>query len=536
MSPAGRASADYYGEALAEIAERIRALAASGRLTRDDVERLKMEVARRRSLQRVPSNSEVAALLDDGLRRMLAPRPTRRLSGIVTVSVAAKPHDCPPKARCIYCPGGAAAGTPKSYTEESPAVIQASRLGYDPRAQVVERLSVLERLGHPTSKVECIVVGGTFPYYPKEYQLEFIKGIFEGLNGRSASSLEEAMLANETSEHRCVGLTVETRPDYCAEEHVDLMLSYGVTRVEIGVQALDENVLRRVGRGHGLQEVARAIRVAKDAGLKVGVHMMPCLPGRTREDDLRDVERLFEEEQYRPDMLKIYPTLVIRGTPLHLMYQKGLYRPCTEEEVLELLVRALSKLPPWVRVMRVQRELPPSSVVAGPRMTGLRHLALLEMARRGLRCTEIRCREVGRRGIRPSEAERFRLVRRDYAASGGLESFLSFEDDEGRLAGFLRLRRPSPLAHRPEVAGRAVALVRELRVYGPEVDVGRHDGEGWQHRGIGRALMAEAERIASDEWGAEEVLVTSAVGTREYYRKLGYARKGPYMAKVVSNR
>ncbi len=520
-----------YRAALVELALEVERMAASGELRREKLERLKLEVARKYSLDRVPSNSELAALLRGRARRLVASRPSRRLSGIVTVTVAAMPYDCPPNARCIYCPGGPREGTPKSYVRESPSVIQASRSGYDPRAQVEERISTLERLGHPTSKVEVIVVGGTFLYYPPSYQVDFIKGIFEGLNGRRASSLEEAMSENEKSAHRCVGLTVETRPDFCTERHVDLMLSYGVTRVEIGVQSLDDRTLLRIGRGHGVAEVRRAIRVAKDAGLKVGVHMMPCLPGRTLEDDVGDLLRLFEDESYRPDMLKIYPTLVLRGTPLQRMYERGLYKPCSEGEVLELLVRVLSSLPPWVRVMRVQREIPPYAVVAGPRTTGLRDLALKEIARRGLRCTEIRCREVGRAGVDPSELHRFGLARREYAASGGLEVFLSMEDEDGRVAGFLRLRRPSPLAHRPEVAGKGVALVRELRVYGSEVDVGDRDDGGWQHRGIGRALMEEAERVARDEWGLEEILVTSAVGTREYYRRLGYDRLGPYMAK-----
>jgi len=524
-----------YSAALAELAREVEALAASGRPDRlaERLERLKLEVARRHSLGRVPSNLELMGLLSEGARRLIAPRPSRRISGIVTATVAAAPHDCPPRARCIYCPGGTggAPPVPKSYTADSPAVIQAARLGYDPRRQVEGRISVLRRLGYPTSKVEVIIVGGTFPYYPAEYQLGFVKGIFDGLNGFESRSLEEAMAANERAAHRCVGLTVETRPDFCRERHVDLMLSYGTTRVEIGVQALDERVLRRIGRGHGLPEVFDAIRIAKDAGLKVGVHMMPCLPGRTREDDLRDLLELFRDDRYRPDMVKIYPTLVLEGTPLHEMYRRGLYEPCREEEVVELLARALPSMPPWVRVMRVQREIPPRAVVAGPKRTGLRDEALREISRRGLRCWEIRCREVGRERLDPSELARFGIVRRDYSASMGMEAFLSMEDEEGHLAGFLRLRLPSALAHRPEVSGARAAIVRELRVYGPEVDVGTRDPSGWQHRGIGRALMEEAERAARDEWGAEVLLVTSAVGTREYYRRLGYGRMGPYMAK-----
>jgi elongator complex protein 3 len=524
---------ERYRTALMEAAEEVERIASSGRLDRDCVERIKLEVARRYSLDRAPSSAELSSLLSYETRRLIAVRPSRRLSGIVTATVAAMPYDCPPNARCIYCPGGARMGTPKSYIEESPAVVQASRLGYDSRAQMEERLSVLGRLGYPTGKVEVIIVGGTFPHYPVEYQMRFVKGVFDGLNGFASGNLEEAMAANEHGAHRCVGLTVETRPDVCGKGHVDLMLSYGVTRVEVGVQTLDERTLTRIGRGHGTAAVVDAIRILKDAGLKVGVHMMPCLPGRTRDEDLEDIMKLFSDEAYRPDMLKIYPTLVLRGTPLHLMYERGLYEPCDEDDVVELLVRALASLPPWVRVMRIQREIPPYAVVAGPRTPGLRDRVLKEMARRGLTCTEIRCREVGREDVHPYMLERFRIVRRDYRASGGTEAFLSFEDDSAHVAGFLRLRRPSTSAHRPEIAGMDAAIVRELRVYGMEVDVGVRDEMGWQHRGIGKMLMDEAERLSRDEWGAEEMLVTSAVGTREYYRKLGYGRMGPYMAKRI---
>ncbi len=503
-------------------------------MTRDDVNGIKLEVARRYSLPRVPSNDELLRVAqDERLRRMLMRRPSRILSGIAVVTVAAKPYRCPTQAHCIYCPGGIRYGTPQSYTPESPSVIHASRYSYDPRKQVESHLAAFERRGYPTSKVEVVIVGGTFLYYPQDYREEFIRGIFEGLNGREHSSLEEAHSTNEISMHRCVGLTVETRPDFCREEHVDRMLSYGTTRVEIGAQILDDDVLRLVKRGHTVDDVVEAIRIAKDAGLKVGIHMMPCLPGSDREKDLKSFWKLFNDERFKPDMLKIYPTLVMKTAPLYRLYLKGRYDPCTTDEVVDLIIDVKRMVPPWLRIMRIQREIPPRAIVAGPNMGSLRQLVQEELKRRGLRCRCIRCREVGRNRIEPTKIGQFKLTRRMYHASEGREYFLSFEDDEERLAAFLRLRVPSVKAHRSEIKERPAAIVRELRVYGMTVDVGDRDVNGWQHRGLGRRLMVEAERIAREELGMDKLVVISAVGTRGYYRKLGYERDGPYMSKML---
>ena len=530
MIPAGERTmiAEIVGRLEYEIAER-------GEVTRDDVNRIKLDVARRYSPSRIPSNEELLRVArDERLRRILMRRPSRILSGIAVVTVAAKPYRCPNQAHCIYCPGGIRHGTPQSYTPESPSVIHASRLAYDPRMQVESHITALERRGYPTSKVEVVIVGGTFLYYPRDYQWMFIRGIFEGLNGREHSSLADAHAANEKSTHRCVGLAIETRPDFCKEKHVDLMLSYGTTRVEIGAQILDDDVLRLVRRGHTVEDVVEAIRIAKDAGLKVGVHMMPCLPGSDREKDLRSFRELFNDERFKPDMLKIYPTLVLKTAPLYWLYLKGKYKPCTTDEVVDLIIDVKRIVPPWLRIMRIQREIPPRAIIAGPNIGSLRQLIQEELKRRGLRCRCIRCREVGRNRVEPARIGEFKFTRRTYRASGGREYFLSFEDEDERLAAFLRLRMPSPRAHRPEISERPAAIVRELRVYGMTVDVGDREVDGWQHRGLGRRLMMEAERIAREELGVDKLVVISAVGTREYYRKLGYERDGPYMSKALT--
>lgn len=527
--------ADKYVLALKELADIL--VERRDELDKEEIGRLKIEISRKWRLGRVPSNSEIAQVVsDEQVRSLLLSRPSRVASGILTVTVAAKPYPCPPQAKCIYCPGGPAVNTPKSYVKESPSVIQGAKHGYDPREQVESKVRLYSKLGYPSTKIEVIVVGGTFLYYPVEYQYDFIKGVFDGLNSSSSSSLQEAHLINESSTHRCVGLTIETRPDFCKEEHVDLMLDYGVTRVEIGVQTLDDEVLEYVKRGHSVEDAVEAIRIARDAGLKIGVHMMPGLPRSSVEKDLESFRRLFYDEDFKPDTLKIYPTLVLESAPLYWLYKRGLYKPYSFREVVELLVRVKSIVPPWLRIMRIQREIPPNAIIDGPKLGNLRQVVLEELRKRGLRCRCIRCREVGRNSLTPEELTRFKLVKRVYDASGGREYFLSLEDERERIAGFVRVRLPSGRAHRPEVKNMPSVIVRELRVYGLVVDVGKRSTTGWQHRGLGRRLMSEVERLAFEELGVKKVVVISAVGTREYYRRMGYDREGPYMTKVLSEK
>ncbi|MGQ9478795.1 MAG: tRNA uridine(34) 5-carboxymethylaminomethyl modification radical SAM/GNAT enzyme Elp3 [Thermoproteota archaeon] len=497
------------------------------------IHRLKLRVSSLFRLERVPSNRDILACVPRGLREkvgeVLMVKPARSLSGVVVVAAMTMPMQCP-HGRCLYCPGGPSKDTPQSYTGLEPAAMRAIRNDYDAFRQVSERIRQLEEGGHVVQKAELIIMGGTFPAAPSDYQRSFVKGCFGALNGVVSKSLEEAHRLNESSGIRCVGLTVETRPDYCREEHVDAMLSMGVTRVEIGVQTLRDDVLKNVERGHTVEDTVRAFRVAKDAGLKIVVHMMPGLPGMSIEGSLEDFRKLYSDESFRPDMVKIYPTLVVEGTGLYEAWRRGEYRPLEDEEAAELVARILEITPPWVRVMRVQRDIPAHAIAAGVKKSNLRELAHRVMLSRGIRCRCIRCREAGF-SMKQADPNSIELIIRRYEASEGIEYFLSFEDYRNDiLLAYLRLRKPSPHAHRKEIKEAPSIIVRELKALGRAIPLGERWGESWQHRGLGARLMAEAEGIAVEE-GASKILVTSAVGVREYYRRLGYFFDGTYMVK-----
>jgi len=457
-------------------------------------------------------------------------KPVRSLSGVCVITAMVEPRPCP-HGRCVYCPGGPEWGTPQSYTGKEPASARALQCGYDPFLQVRSRVEQLEEIGHRVDKVELLLFGGTLTSYPREYLRWFVKECLDALAGSRHATLEEAQAEAERARVRVSDLGLETRPDRCGEGEVDLMLELGATRVELGVQAADEGLLREAGRGHGVREVEEATRAARDAGMAVVYHLMLGLPGSDPERDLESCRRVFEEEGFRPDAVKLYPTLVMPGTELHERWRRGEYLPYPLEELVDLLARIKSLVPPWVRIQRVQRDIPVNLPSAGPERGDLRALVQERMASLGLRCRCIRCREVGRFRGKLDEGELV-LVLREYRASGGEELFLSWEDPERDvLVALLRLRLPSPRAHRPELEGAAV--VREFHVYGPLVPVGERPPEGaWQHRGLGRALLEEAERLA-EERGRERVAVLSGIGVREYYRRLGYRREGPYMCREV---
>ncbi len=468
-------------------------------------------------------------------------RRSRVASGVAVVAVMAKPYPCP-HGRCIYCPGGGE--LPQSYVDASPVVVRAEKVGYDPYKQVWMRLKQIEGMGFKPSKVELIVMGGTFTATPLDYQEWFIKSCFDamndypdGSNSNRSSCLEEAHLKNERAEARCVALTIETRPDWAKEEHIDNMLRLGATRVEIGVQSIYEDVLMIIERGHTIEDVIEATRLLKDAGFKVCYHLMPGLPGSNFERDLEMFKRVFRESHFMPDMLKIYPTLVIEGTKLYEMWLRGEYRALEEDEAIELLVEAYQYIPRWVRIQHVQRDIPASYIKAGVRRRNLRQLVEMEIERRGLKNPDIRYREAGHvisRGIRPSY-DAVRILRTDYEASEGTEVFLSAEDVENDvLIGVLRLRIPSEKAHRWEV-DESTAMIREIHVYGIQVPIGEKPGKEAQHRGFGKALLMEAERIASEDFDKKKVLVISGVGARQYFRKRGYKKLNgsPYMIKII---
>jgi elongator complex protein 3 len=408
---------------------------------------------------------------------------------------------------------------------------------FDPYLQVKSRIEQLQAIGHKVDKAELIIMGGTFPATPLDYQAWFIQRCLDAFAGKESFSLEEAEKNAETSGIRNVGITVETRPDWAKEAHVDAMLWMGVTRVELGVQNPSDDIYRLVGRKHSVQDVVEATRIMKDAGLKIVYHLMPGLPGSSFEGDLGVFRKVFVNSAFMPDMVKIYPCLVLKGTKAYDWYRKGAYKPYSNEEAARLIVEVKKFLPSWVRVMRVQRDIPAGLIVAGVNRSNLRQLVQQRLREQGLRCRCIRCREVGHRvavdGVKPN-ADNVKILSTRYKASEGEEIFISAEDVENDvLIGYLRLRVPSAKAHRPEVKGKACAIVRELHVYGPLVPVGKHLAKAWQHKGYGGVLLGEAERIAREEFGLGKVLVISALGTKRYYMRFGYEYDGAYMSKML---
>ena len=496
---------------------------------KEDLERWKSSIAKRYGMAN-PRNSEILKNLPEDLvkkyKHILVKKPSRTLSGVAIVAIMTSPFPCP-HGKCIYCPGGPERGTAQSYTGHEPAALRAAQYNFDPYEQTKARIEQLNAIGHPTDKIDLIIMGGTFTARPQSYQEWFVKRAFDAMNGISGNDLNEAQLLNESAKNRCIGLTVETRPDWFMEREIDFSLKLGATRVELGIQTVYNDILDFVKRGHHVEESIKSTRLAKDAGFKINYHMMPGLPGSSPEKDFEAFRMIFENENFRPDMLKIYPTLVVKGTELYDMWIRGEYKPYNVEEMVELLVKVISIVPQWVRIQRIQRDIPAKFIEAGVKRGDLRALVMKVMKERGIRCPEIRCREVGRKG-----GDKFEMMRRDYKASLGREVFLSYEDEvHDSIAAYLRLRLPSVYAHRPEMID--AAIVREVKVFGMEVPVGKRKENAWQHRGFGKKLMEEAERIAREEWGVSKLVVISGVGVRNYYRKLGYERLGPYMAKKL---
>lgn len=505
-----------------------------GGISRKDVVKLKLKICGELGVSRIPKNSEILAVATQEERkrfiRLLRLKPVRSASGVTVITVMPKPLPCPKSEPCIYCPGGPETGVNQSYTGREPASMRAVQHGFDPYSQVRNRIEQLGAIGHEVDKVELIIFGGTLTAYPRDYLEWFIKECLRAITGENCETLEEAKLSAEISKIRISDIAFETRPDWCKEPHVDLMLDLGVTRVELGVQTIYEDVYEIVNRGHTVVDVIEATRIAKDAGMVVVYHMMPGLPGSDPERDLEMFREIFRNPDFRPDAIKIYPCLVLRGTKLYELWKRGEFKPMTTEEAVELLAKVKQEIPPWVRIQRIQRDIPANLIEAGVRAGNLRQIVRQRLEVEMKKCRCIRCREVGHAKEWPENPELF--VER-YKASGGEEIFLSIEDrKKDILLAILRLRVPSEHAHRPELKNATV--VRELHVYGELVPVGLRAGEGeWQHRGLGRTLLEEAERISKEEYGVRKIAVLAGIGAREYYRKLGFRKDNAYMSKEL---
>ncbi|XP_072107187.1 elongator complex protein 3 [Mobula birostris] len=511
-----------------------------------NLNKVKTKIASKYGLTSQPRLVDIIAAVPPQYKKVLVPKlkakPVRTASGIAVVAVMCKPHRCPHITFtgniCVYCPGGPDSDfeySTQSYTGYEPTSMRAIRARYDPFLQTRHRVEQLKQLGHSVDKVEFIVMGGTFMALGEEYRDYFIRSLHDALSGHSSNSVAEAVKYSERSSTKCIGITIETRPDYCLKRHLSDMLHYGCTRLEIGVQSVYEDVARDTNRGHTVRAVCESFQLAKDAGFKVVAHMMPDLPNVGLERDIEQFIEFFENPAFRPDGMKLYPTLVIRGTGLYELWKTGRYKSYSPSTLVDLVARILALVPPWTRVYRVQRDIPMPLVSSGVEHGNLRELALARMKDWGTECRDVRTREVGiqeiHHKVRPYQVE---LVRRDYVANGGWETFLSYEDPEQDiLIGLLRLRKCSEETFRAELKG-GVSIVRELHVYGSVVPVSARDPSKFQHQGFGMLLMEEAERIAQEEHGSSKIAVISGVGTRNYYRKIGYELEGPYMVKHLN--
>ena len=534
-----------------ELVDRILA----GEIDREDVESEKLAVCSEHSAPKVPKNSEVLDFAGSEHREELEPvlqrKPVRTASGVSPIAIMTSPHRCP-HGKCLYCPGGPSSefSSSQSYTGHEPAAARGVQNDYDPYGQVTLRLEQLREIGHPVDKAELILMGGTMTARSHDYQEWFVKRAYEAMNdydvekepapaqGESFAQdreeyefryVEDVIAENERADVRAIGTTFETKPDWCDPEQIDRMLALGGTKVEVGVQTTYERINREMHRGHGIQESIDANRRLRDAAFKVGFHMMPGQPGMSLDMCLADFEELFSNPDWRPDYLKIYPTLVVRGTATYDMWHRDEYEPLRNEEAAELVAEIKSMIPKYVRLQRVQRDIPADFIDAGVWKSNLRQLARQKMDEHGWSCDCIRCREVGMNEADP-DPDAVELDVLTYEVAGGTEHFISFEDPESDLLiGFCRLRLPGdPVRRELENA----ALIRELHVYGNEVGVGKESQE-WQHRGYGRKLLGKAEEFAADA-GYEKLSVISGIGVRQYYReKLGYYQDGPYVSKQL---
>jgi elongator complex protein 3 len=480
---------------------------------------------------------------DARLLERLRMKPVRTLSGVTTVTVLTKPYPCP--GRCIFCPTDVR--MPKSYLPDEPGAMRGLEHDFDPYQQVRSRLTALENLGHPTDKIELLILGGTWSAYRRDYQEWFVRRCFDAMNADSHSSavhpsqdardsdaesapgLEAAHAANEGASHRNVGLVIETRPDEITAEEVRWLRRLGVTKVQLGAQSLDDRILEHNQRGHDVQQTRAAVALLRAAGFKIVLHWMPNLLGATPESDREDFGRLWQG--LCPDELKIYPNQLLANAELYDYWLRGEFQPYTTGQLIDLIADVKPTIPRYCRVNRVIRDIPSTNVVEGNRRTSLRQDIHAELERRGQRCKCVRCREIRGRGI---NAEGVSLHETAYSVDHALEYFISFDTSEDRLAGFLRLSLPSPSAPLTEIDEiRGAAMIREVHVYGQSLAVGTEVFGAAQHAGLGSMLLRRAEQVALSA-GFDRVVVISAVGTRRYYLDRGYVRGTYYLLKDLS--
>lgn len=569
-------SSGYYDEtkmntALQELTEKIK---EENITTQSALNTLKKDIAKKYGMKKTHTNIEILLSLPKEKRaefkKILLSKPTRTISGVSPVAVMTQPARCP-HGKCTFCPGGINSpwgDVPQSYTGHEPATMRGIRNGYDSYLQVFNRLQQYVLLGHTFDKIEIIIMGGTFTATEKEYQDEFIYGLYKAMNDFSKlffkgkefdydkfkeffelpgkmedkerekniklkllekknstlSTIKQEQEKNETSNVRCVALCIETKPDWGFLEHGNTMLEQGCTRVELGIQSVYDDVLKHVHRGHASKDSKKSIQILRDLGFKINFHYMPGLPLTDRERDLEGMKRLFSDPAYKPDMIKMYPCMVGPGTALYRQWKKEEFEPITTEEAASRIMEWKKEVPEYCRIQRVQRDVPTKYWEAGVDRTNLRQFTHQKY---DVNCRCIRCREPKGRKINWDKVE-IKVI--EYEASNGKEFFISAEDiDNDLLIGFCRLRFPAEFL-RKEITEEST-LVRELHVYGTATAIG--DEGVVQHKGFGKRLMEKAEEISSKN-GKKKMVVISGVGVRKYYQdKLGYMKEGPYMVKEI---
>ncbi len=460
-----------------------------------------------------------------GIENLIKKRAIRTSSGVSVITVLTKPYKCP--GNCIYCPSEPK--MPKSYLSNEPAAQRALRLKFNPVKQVQMRIQALEANGHKVDKTELLVLGGSFTAYREKYQKDFITKCFYAANTygkkRKIKSLTEEQDNNEKAKYKIIGLTLETRPDEINEKVIKDFRELGCTRVQIGIQHIDDKILKLTKRGHTVEESIKATRLLKENGFKVDHHYMPDLPGSTPAKDFKMMEKVFKDPDFKPDQIKIYPCVVNEYAEIHKWFKKKKYKPYSEKQLFNLLLKIKKITPYWVRINRLIRDIPADSIVAGNTITNLRQYLKKEIKDK---CKCIRCREVGNK-----EMGKYVLFITKYKASQGTEYFISYESPKRDiLYAFLRLRFNNKKAETAFSILKDSALIRELHVYGQMLPTSDKLKTKIQHKGLGKKLMKQAENISKQN-GYTKISVISGIGVREYYRKLGYKLDSTYLIKNI---
>jgi elongator complex protein 3 len=510
--------------------------------TKDQLHKTKIKLCKKYNVNIVPPDSEILARLpqtiepDHSIRLLLQKKPMRTISGVAIVAVMTSPETCP-HGKCIPCPGGPENQTPQSYTGQEPAALRASLNNYDPYLQTKNRIHQLQTIGHPTDKTDLIIMGGTFTARTPYYQNWFIKRCFDAINKTISPNLKDAQQYNETAPQRCIGITIETRPDWFRLNHIDQSLTYGATRVELGVQTINDSQLTAINRGHTVTDTILATQTAKNAGFKICYHIMPGLPNSTPQMDLEMVKTIFTNQRFQPDMLKIYPTLIIENTELNNQWKQGTYHPMTTPQSIQLIAKMKTYIPEWVRIQRIQRDVPAQLIKAGVTKSNLRQWVKDEMNTQKKKCRCIRCREIGHRTLNKKVIQKTlqpKLITREYNASNSTEIFISLEDTkQDILFGYLRLR-DIITTHRPELNSKPCMIIRELKILGKELPLGTKDQNASQHKGYGKTLINEAAKQCKEKYDKNYLYVLSGIGVKPYYRQQEFKDEGIYLQKKLT--